>query len=252
MVSQEILFKATTERDEFTLKEHVVVEFSMNQENENFTPPTFENFTEAVVHKQSINRQYINGKSSYTKTITYTLLPKNLGTLFICEAQATIKGKTYSTEPIEITVIENNSSSLNNSDVIISDHKDKIHIVTNVVSSSKLNDTISVSYKVLVRNDISLQEWEDKIPTFKHFKIIEHKTFDFEVKEEQYLNRQYRSVIVRKFDIVPKKKGTFKLEKYNMTIDLSLPTNKKDTFGRPVLAKKKVKIYGKEPQIRIY
>jgi len=252
MISQEILFKATTDRKEFGLQEQVTIEFSMNQENENFIPPSFENFTKVTGPNQSINNQYINGKHSYTKTITYTLLPKKTGIVYICEGQAIIKGKTYGTQPIELTVKNDTSSSLNDTDIVITDYKNKIHIITNIASSSKLNDTIAVSYKLLISNDISLQNWEDKIPNFKHFKIIDHKKFELEVNEEEYLNKEYRSVIVRKFDIIPIKKGLLKLEKYTMSIDVSLPTNKKDVFGRPILAKKKAKIYGEEPQIRIY
>ena len=53
-----------------------------------------------------MNRSWVNGVSSFSKTYTYFLTPKVKGQLTIGQAQITIDGELYKTTPIEIVVTE--------------------------------------------------------------------------------------------------------------------------------------------------
>ena len=93
--------------DEFVrLDENFRLEFRINAEAENFTPPKFKNFKIVSGPKQSSNNTVINGKRTYTKSFVYFLSPVRKGFFRIGEAKIYYQTKSYRTKALEIEVGE--------------------------------------------------------------------------------------------------------------------------------------------------
>jgi hypothetical protein len=103
-VRAQVDFYTRVSKTEINSNEKVRVDFIMNKENDDFQPPSFDDFD--VVYGPGISNSFmsINGKTSYKKTYTYILTPRKTGILSIGKATAVIDGKTYETEPVKIQV----------------------------------------------------------------------------------------------------------------------------------------------------
>ena len=61
------------------LNERLRIDFEMNQDGDNFEPPSFEGFRVLGGPNQSISNSWINGKRSYSKTYSFFLAPLKKG-----------------------------------------------------------------------------------------------------------------------------------------------------------------------------
>lgn len=100
----QVSFEARVSKKKLGLNERLRVDFVMNENGDNFIPPSFDGFRVVGGPQQSISNTFINGKRSFSKTFTYFLNPKQQGTLTIAAAEVTIQGDVYKTEPISIAV----------------------------------------------------------------------------------------------------------------------------------------------------
>ena len=103
--AQEVSFKAQPSRTSLGENEYLRVDFTMNKEGDNFSPPAFEGF-EVTGPTQSISHSWINGNRSFSKTYTYMLHPKRKGKLAVGAASIFIEGKEYKTKPFTIEVTD--------------------------------------------------------------------------------------------------------------------------------------------------
>src|SRR5690606_6848038 len=104
LAKAQVSFTAEASKTTLSQNEKLRVDFTMNQDGDNFNPPDFNGFRIFAGPNQSISNTWINGKSSYEKTFSYYLEPISTGTFTIGEAEITIDGQIYRTTPIKITV----------------------------------------------------------------------------------------------------------------------------------------------------
>ena len=102
----QVTFDAKVSKKRLGLNERLRVDFVMNENGDNFVPPTFTNFFVVSGPQQSVNRSWVNGVSSFSKTYTYFLTPKSKGIINLSQAEITINGEVYKTSPIKIEVTE--------------------------------------------------------------------------------------------------------------------------------------------------
>ena len=105
-IAQEVSFQAKLSKRSLGLNERLRVDFIMNKNGDNFTPPNFTGFRVVGGPNQSISNSWVNGKRSFSKTYTYFLTPTQKGALTIAQATINIAGETYKTTPQKITVTE--------------------------------------------------------------------------------------------------------------------------------------------------
>ena len=82
----QVTFEAKVSKKKLGINERIKIDFIMNQDGDNFTPPSFAGFNIVSGPSQSINRSWVNGKSSFSKTYTYTLAPTRKGIITIKNA----------------------------------------------------------------------------------------------------------------------------------------------------------------------
>ena len=83
----QVSFDAKVSKKRLGLNERLRIDFIMNENGDNFIPPDFANFLVVSGPQQSVNRSWVNGVSSFSKTYTYFLTPNSKGTLRIGQAQ---------------------------------------------------------------------------------------------------------------------------------------------------------------------
>ena len=71
----QVQFEAKVSKNSLGLNEKLRIDFTMNADGDNFSPPNFEASGFRVVGgpSQSISQSWINGKSSFNKSYTYNM-----------------------------------------------------------------------------------------------------------------------------------------------------------------------------------
>ena len=209
----------------------------MNENGDNFNPPSFSNFQVVSGPQQAVSRSWVNGVQSFSKTYTYFLTPKIKGKVTIGQAIVTIGGEIYKTTPVEIEVTNSvkKPNDPNNVDNIVDGN---IHLVAEVSKSTPyLNEGITVIYKLYFRNPISVSDVSElESPSYGDFWSHLIKIGRAEINMRgSYKGESYNEVIWRKAVLYPQKTGKLVLEPLTLNLSLSIPSNRRDLFGRRIM-----------------
>jgi hypothetical protein len=233
----QITFDAKVSKKRLGLNERLRIDFVMNENGDNFVPPVFANFTVVSGPQQSVNRSWVNGVSSFSKTYTYFLTPKLKGTVGIGQAEITIQGEVYKTSPIEIqvTAAVEKPNDPNNIDYLTDEN---IRLVAEISNPSPyLNEGISVVYKLFFRNPISITDVQElESPSYGDFWSSKINIGRAQVNPRgRYKGESYNEVIWQKVVLYPQKSGKLNLEPLTLNLSLTVPSNRRDLFGRRIL-----------------
>lgn len=236
LYSQNIEFTAKVSKENLGLNERLRIEFSMNKNGDNFTPPNFKDFTVVMGPSQSVSESWINGKRSFSKTYGYILQPTAKGKFTIGQASIEIDGKTYRTSPIQITVTEavsNPSMDKTSNDVA----KDNLFLIAEVSKPNPyLNEAVSVVYRLYVGGQVALNDLRSvDTPKYPNFWSQEIRLQDYDVENCTYNGKPFRCIVVKKVVLYPQKDGNITLEPLTLEAILSVPTTERDFFGRPIM-----------------
>jgi hypothetical protein len=227
-------FKAQISKRELGINERLRIEFTMNKEGDNFNPPSFDGFRIAAGPSQSVSNIYVNGKSSFSKTYTYLLIPLKKGKITIGQATIEIDGNIYKTVPVDIQVKDAVELPKNPNDpnYIASE---SLHLVA-ALSKSKvyINEPITVIYKLYfdskVRpsdvNPIDMPEYND----FWSQDIPSRRT----IEREMFKGKLYNYVAWQQTVLYPQRAGKLPIAPLSLDVQLDVPTNRRDFFGNQV------------------
>lgn len=233
----QVSFDAKVSKKRLGLNERLRIDFVMNENGDNFIPPDFTNFLVVSGPQQSVNRSWVNGVSSFSKTYTYFLTPKSKGIFSIGQAQITINGEVYKTSPIEVQVTEavKKPNDPDNIDYLTDEN---IHLIAEISNNSPyLNEGISVVYKLYFRNPISINDVQElESPTYGDFWSSKINIGRIQVDPRgQYKGEPYNEVVWQKVVLYPQKSGKLTIEPLTLNLQLSVPSNRRDLFGRRIL-----------------
>jgi hypothetical protein len=263
--AQAVEFKATPSRTKIGVNERVRVEFSMNQDGDNFNAPTFQGFNVSGPG-QMISNSWVNGVRSFSKSYTYVLTPKAKGTFTIGQATIEIGGKTYKSSPFKIEVGEavanpnpQQAPSYNpynpyqrqqqqqqeRDQQLAQKPGDGIHLVAEIANISPyVNQPVNVVYKLYVSPNSSVTNFfEKESPQYNDFwsqiEIVDGRTM--KVEEGTYKGQPYRYVVLRKAVLYPQKSGRLELEPLVVELNTEIFTGRRDMFGRPEMQQAKTR-----------
>ena len=178
-VQAQVSFVVKASKKTLGINERLRIDFEMNEDGDNFVPPSFKGFNVVGGPNQSISNSWINGKRSYSKTYSYFLAPKSQGTFSINQATIEIDDQIYKTTPLKIIITEAVSKPKdgNSADYVASEN---VHLIAEVSKSNPfLNEAITIVYKLYVSNDVSItRSWQElDTPKFQDFwsQYIEEK-----------------------------------------------------------------------------
>lgn len=228
----EATFETKVSKNKLGVNERLRVDFVMNQDGDNFTPPNFDNFTVVGGPSQSISNSWINGVRSFTKTYSYFLAPKKRGNFTISQAAIEIDGETFKTLPVSVTVTGavDKPKDPNDPDYIV---QENIHLVAEVSKTNPyLNEAITVVYKLYVSESTGVSNWRElDIPRYNDFWSQNIDIKGIKIQNGTYQGEAYRYVTLRKTVLYPQKTGMLDIEPLTLDITVDVPTNRRDIFG---------------------
>ena len=232
-----VTFEMRLSKNKLGLNERLRVDFTMNRDGDNFTPPEFKGFQVVMGPSQSLSNSWINGVKSFSKTYSYTISPAAKGKFTIGQATIDIGGKTYKSTPRQVTVTE--AVARPNGEATVDNIADEnLHLIAEVSNSNPyLNEAISVVYKLYVSNDISASSDRTiDIPKYENFWSQDITRTDEPVRNDTYEGKPYRSKVFKRVVLYPQKSGKLEIEPFTIEMRVDVPTRKRDFFGRPVYA----------------
>lgn len=232
LIIAQVNFEATLSKNKLGLNERLRIDFVMNKNGDNFTPPNFENFQIIGGPNQSIKTSYLNGEQSFSKTFSYFLKPLKKGKLVIYQATVTIDGQEYKSLPVEVNVTNSVKGANSNSDNEYFDD-DNIELIASVSKSSPyINEPITIVYKLYYKSPINVSNAnESEAPKYKDFFTQNIKIPQLKVNRETYKGQIYNVVDWRKVVLYPQRDGNLEISPLSLNLVLDFPTNKRDFFG---------------------
>ena len=231
----QVRFDAKVSKTRLGINERLRVDFDMNQDGDNFNPPSFEGFRVVGGPNQSVSNSWMNGKRSYSKTYSYFLSPQTRGKVKIGQATIEIDGETYKTLPIEVevTAAVEVPKDGNNADYVASEN---VHLVAEVSNANPyLNEAITVVYKMYVSHDVSITSSWREIDTPKYADFWSQNIDsqgNYKIYDGKYNGEDYRYVILRTTVLYPQKTGKLDIEPLTLDVPIDVPGNRRDLFGR--------------------
>lgn len=233
LLSGQVSFRAKVSKKTLGINERLQIDFLMNEDGDNFTPPSFEKFKVVGGPSQSISNSWINGERNYSKTYTYFLAPKKRGSTNIGQASIEVKGVIYKTSPIEINVTAavDIPKDPNDPEYLASESIDLVAEISK--TDPYLNEAISVVYKLYIAENTGIRTWNeiDK-PRYNDFWSQNIDVKELKVQEGLYKGENYRFVVLKKTVLFPQKTGELSLEPLTLDISVEVPSNRRDIFGR--------------------
>lgn len=233
----QVEFTAQLNKNKIGLNERLRIDFTMNQNGDNFTPPDFEDFKVYAGPRQSISQSWVNGKRSFSKTYTYYLEPTKRGNFTIGQATVEINGETYKTSPLPVEVTASVDEPRDGEDEEIKEYASDIHLVTEVSNSSPyLNEGITVTYKLYVGQDANVSNWQgNDIPKYANFWSHDVQINPNKVYHGSYRgDDNYRYVYLKQVVLYPQKEGEIVIEPLTLNYTTEIPTSRRDIFGRQI------------------
>ena len=235
----QVQFEAKVSRNTLGLNERLRVDFIMNVDGDNFVQPNFEGFRVIAGPSQQISQSWINGRSSFEKIYSYFLLPLQKGNLVIRQAVIEFNGQLYKTAPVRVTVTNPVQQQTDPNDPsapqISADNN--IYLVADISKTNPyINEPITVVYKLYFSYNIGISNWRelDK-PKYNDFWSQNIDIKQLVAEEGMFKGQRYRFVTLRKTVLYPQKSGKLRIEPLALDIDVQLPTNRRDMFGRVLI-----------------
>ena len=235
IISAQVNFRANLSKNSLGINERVRVDFIIDKDGDNFTPPAFENFRIVAGPSQSIKNSWINGKRSYSKTYTYFLSPIKKGNFKIGQASIQVGDEIYKTMALNLVVTSAVDKPLNPNDPSYVADKN-IHLVAEVSKTKPyLNEPISIVYKLYVSPDTGVNNWRElDAPRYADFWSKNINIKNLTVENGTYKGEPYRYVILRKTVLYPQKIGELSIEPLVLDITVQTPSNRRDFFGQTI------------------
>lgn len=232
LIQAQVRFEAKVSREKLGINERLRVDFEMNEDGDNFQPPSFEGFTVVGGPNQKISTSILNGKMAYSKTYSFYLQPKKRGNLRIGQAEIIIDDKTYKTSPltVEITAAVDKPTDGDSSEIIA---EDNLHLVAEVSKANPyLNEALTVVYKLYVSPRVSVSNWRElDSPKYNDFWSQSIDIQQLRVENGEYRGEPYRYVVLRKTILYPQKTGELNIEPLTLSIAVDVPSERRDIFG---------------------
>jgi hypothetical protein len=232
----QVQFEAKASKQTLGLNERLRIDFTMNDDGDNFTPPNFEGFKIIAGPSQQVSQSWVNGKSSFNKTYSYFLLPTQKGNLVIRQASIDIRGQIYKTSPVKITVTAAVEQPRDPNDSQVS-ADESLHLVAEISKTNPyINEPITVVYKIYFSYNIGITNWRelDK-PKYNDFWSQNIDIKQLVAEEGKYKGEKYRFVTLRKTVLYPQKSGKLVIEPLSLDVDVQLPSNRRNIFGQVLL-----------------
>ncbi|MFQ6604225.1 MAG: BatD family protein [Fidelibacterota bacterium] len=217
----------TASIDANTVTINDVISFTIKAHEANSTPRAdisaiLQDFSIVSGPSTQTSMQFVNGKMSSTRSLSWTLVAKRTGKITIPALPVKVGKKTYNTNPLTITVTKN---SVKNpaGEVFIKADIDKASVV--------VGEQVTVTYKLYTKVNMSIQQVE--FPEFTGFwteELYAPRQVDF--RDTQIGGVRYKVATLYKVGLFPTQIGAIKLKP--MVIDAAIVKKRKSSRRRSI------------------
>ncbi|NGY36543.1 protein BatD [Flavobacterium sp. XN-5] len=233
----QVQFETKVSKTTLGLNERVRVDFAMNIDGDNFNEPSFDGFRVIAGPSQQVSQSWINGRSSFEKIYSYYLVPTQKGNLTIRQATIEYNGQVYKTNPVKINVTAAVEQPKDPNDTSIS-ADNNLYLIADISKTNPyVNEPITVVYKLYFSNNIGISNFRElNKPKYNDFWSQNIEIKQLVAEEGTFKGERYRYIVLKKAVLYPQKSGKLTIEPLSLDIDVQLPTNRRDVFGRVVIA----------------
>ena len=228
LFAQDVSFSAAVNKNPVGLNDHFSLTLTIKNGKGNIMAPDLSEFTLLYGPGSSTSIQYVNGRKSSTYSYTYTLSPKKTGNFVLGPFDATINGKKYNSNKINLKVVNEVSSTVStqsggsgksqgstqssgtNGDLIIKIVLDK--------TSVYVGESVLATFILYSRHQaLELQEFES--PAFNGFwsEELKNTRASWDDKIKLIDGKQYRKATLRRVVLIPQHSGNIKIEKIKLS-----------------------------------
>lgn len=229
-------FSASVSSTKVEQYERFQVDFTFNSNDmngiEGFRPPSFSQFKVLTGPNQSTSMQIINGAVSSSVTYSYILTADNIGQYTIGQASINFKGKSYSSKPIVINIIQGDPNRKKNQqtkdEISTADlAKDVFILATPDKKRAYVGEQITVTYKLFTRTNIASPQIS-KLPQYNGFWSEElmlgnNITFNFEMHNGE----RFRSATIKKVALFATKTGNLEVTPFELVVPVQVRKKKR-------------------------
>ena len=234
-LSAQVQFEARVSKTTLGLNERLRIDFMMNVDGDNFVQPSFDGFRIIAGPSQQVSQSWVNGRSSFEKAYSYFLTPNQKGTFIIKPAAIEYNGQIYKTAPIKIIVTAATEQPRDPNDTQMSGDEN-LYLVADVSKTNPyINEPITVVYKLYFGNIGISNLGESSKPKYNDFWSQNIEIKQPVAEEGIFKGQNFRFIVLKKVVLYPQKSGRLKIEPLSLSVDVQLPTNRRDMFGRMML-----------------
>ena len=247
-LTAQVQFEASVSKNSLGINERLRIDFTMNEDGDNFNPPSFEGFRIVGGPNQSVSFTWVNGRKAFEKTYSYFLQPTKKGSFVIKQATIEINGQIYKTNPVKVTVgnavqeerdpyEQYNPYGQPRQAPVVTAGKDGVHLVAEISNSNPyLNEPITVVYKIYVSNRSGVGGWREvQNPKYTNFWSQNIDVKQLQVQQGTFKGEPYRFAVLRKTVLYPQKSGKLEIEPLTLDVEVEVPSGEYDFFGRPIM-----------------
>ena len=250
----QVQFVAQVSKNSLGINERLRIDFVMNDDGDNFSAPAFEGFKIVGGPNQSTSYLWVNGRKSFEKTYSFYLSPTKKGTFVIKQASIEINGQVYKTNPIKITVGNAVAEERDPYNPYYQQQqqqqpqayagKSGVQLVAEISNPNPyLNEPITVVYKIYVSNRSAVGGWQVKDnPKYNNFWSQNIDVKQLQIQQGKFKGEDYRYAVLRKTVLYPQKSGKLEIEPLTLDVEVEVPSNEADFFGRPIMTTSNKKI----------
>ena len=234
-LSAQVQFEARVSKTTLGLNERLRIDFMMNVDGDNFVQPSFDGFRIIAGPSQQVSQSWVNGRSSFEKAYSYFLTPNQKGTFIIKPAAIEYNGQIYKTAPVKIIVTAATEQPRDPNDTQMSGDEN-LYLVADVSKTNPyINEPITVVYKLYFGNIGISNLGESSKPKYNDFWSQNIEIKQLAAEEGIFKGQNFRFIVLKKVVLYPQKSGRLKIEPLSLSVDVQLPTNRRDMFGRMML-----------------
>ncbi|WP_338410668.1 BatD family protein [uncultured Flavobacterium sp.] len=241
VVAQDVKFEARTNKSTVALNEKFVLSYSINNDGDNFVPPSFDDFSVEGPYINKGNQSsitVINGKMTSKREIftqlNYYLTPKGKGTFKIQPAKIEYEGKIYQSNAVVVNVSNAMPVNVDPNDPL-AQVGDGVYLVAEISKQNPfVNEPITVVYKVYFDPRYGVNNvTEIENPTYNGFWSQFQDMKNLKAVLSKYNGKDYAMVEWRKVILYPLESGSKPLEPLSIKMDVNIPIRRTSPFEDP-------------------
>lgn len=216
----------------------------------NFVPPMGieKDFVILSGPNSSMESSYINGSYSSKQKISFILRPRSTGEFTIKPAALKVGDETLRSQEINVKVVEKTASSQAQEQIVDGLVKFRITVSKRNIY---IGEPINVKYQILYKTDFGGLNFSNE-PDLQLFtsEIIDPKGNN-RPRVEVINGEEFYVQDIKEMILTPTKSGTIKPGKLMADLQVSIPTNNRDIFGRRIMRAVNATISESFPAIQV-